>query len=324
MPVQITNPANGSQFQRGNAVEFKGTADDGVIQVKLLAEDTYLLGDVKVVNGTWSVVCPFNRRGKRRIIAKGFNSSNKQISSDGIDIFIVASSADTSDLLEFGIDVSNHNGTSINWQHVKSADISFAFVKATEGGTFKDSTFTTNWRGIQNAGIIRGAYHFFRPLKSIEEQVKNFLDVVVKLAPSDLPPALDLEHFPDKVRVEWDQLSLNERIDRAKTWLDKVEQKTGRKPIIYTSPSFWEEFMGDTQAFTDHALWLANYVNPANNPGNKKPKVPANNWGRKGFTFWQHTEDGTVAGVSGKVDRNRFNGSFDRLVAFVEESIVTA
>lgn len=144
------------------------------------------------------------------------------------------------------------------------------------------------------------------------------------LEPSDLPPVLDVEHFPDKVRVEWEDLKLNERIDRVNQWLEKVEQATGRKPIIYTSPSFWKEFMGDSQAFNDYPLWIANFVNPANDPGTKKPSVPAGNWGGKGFSFWQHTEAGNVAGVSGKVDRNRFNGSFDKLVAFVETGVVTA
>lgn len=324
MALKITHPTNSAQFDLGKAVEFKGTANGDVIKVELLAEDTYKLGEFKVLNGIWSISSPFNRRGKRRIIAKGFNGSNKQVSSDEIDIFLVAGSIGAT-TYELGIDVSNHNGGSINWQHVKSTDISFAFVKATEGATFKDSTFSTNWQGIQKAGIMRGAYHFFRPLKSLEEQVNNFLDVVKNvLEPSDLPPALDLEHFPNNVKLEWEQIELDERIKRVKKWLNKVEKETGRKPIIYTSPSFWQEFMGDSQAFIDHPLWIANYVNPANDPGTKKPSVPANNWGGKGFTFWQHTEAGTVAGVSGKVDRNRFNGSFDQLVAFVKTGILTA
>lgn len=324
MPVKITHPVNGTQFELGKAVEFQGTADSDVVKVEILAEDIYRIGELKVNSGSWSISYPFNRRGKRRIIAKGFNNSNKQVSSDAVDIFLVADSSVVSTKHELGIDVSNHNGDTINWQHVRSADISFAYVKATEGVTFQDSLFATNWQVIQKAGILRGAYHFFRPLKSPEAQANNFLDVVKNvLEISDLPPALDLEHFPDQVKVEWKDIEVNERIERVRQWLNKVEQETGHKPIIYTSPSFWQEFMDNTEVFTNYPLWIANYVNPPNDPGNKKPSIPANNWGGKGFTFWQHTEAGTVAGVSGKVDRNRFNGSFEQLVAFVQTNVLT-
>jgi lysozyme len=64
-----------------------------------------------------------------------------------------------------GIDVSNHNPP-VDWQAVKNANISFAFAKATEGATFKDITFARNWSGMKAAGIMRGAYHFFRPAKN--------------------------------------------------------------------------------------------------------------------------------------------------------------
>jgi GH25 family lysozyme M1 (1,4-beta-N-acetylmuramidase) len=37
--------------------------------------------------------------------------------------------------------------------------------------------------------------------------------------------------------------------------------------------------------------------------------VPAGNWGGSGWTFWQHSSTGTVPGVSGAVDLDRFNGS---------------
>jgi GH25 family lysozyme M1 (1,4-beta-N-acetylmuramidase) len=74
--------------------------------------------------------------------------------------------------------------------------------------------------------------------------------------------------------------------------------------------------MGNSQAFTDYPLWIAHYT------ANSQPDVPANNWGGKGYTIWQHTESGTVAGVKGNVDRNRFNGSFDKLVALASNSLV--
>lgn len=309
MLVEITSPANLSQFKLRDAVSFQGSADATVVRVELFAEQ-YLLSKIAVINNSWSVLYPFNQPGKRRIIVKGFDAANRQVASDAIDILLVHSSVlGNPNASVLGIDVSNHNPP-VDWQAVKNANISFAFAKATEGATFKDKTFTTNWSGMKAAGIMRGAYHFFRPVKTAEEQVDNFLQVVKKvLEPGDLPPVLDLEPWPEQVGIDWKNLAFNERINRVKTWLEKVENATGEKPIIYTLASFWKEYMRDSQEFTDYPLWVAHFTSKP------QPDVPANNWGGNGYTIWQHTESGRVSGVSGPVDRNRFNGSFENLVA---------
>ncbi|AKG24354.1 hypothetical protein IJ00_00305 [Calothrix sp. 336/3] len=215
-----------------------------------------------------------------------------------------------------GIDVSNHNGNLINWQSVKNSDVSFAFAKATEGITYIDPCFSDNWKQMKAAGLIRGAYHFFRPLRDANEQAQNFLKVVGKLELGDLPPVLDLEHYPEEVEKQWQQIDLDERIQRVQQWLDVVEQETGRKTLIYTSSGFWKTYMGDTQVFTKYPLWIAHYTTKP------QPLVPANNWGENGWLFWQYTETGSVAGVRGDVDRNRFAGSFEQLLAFVKDSFV--
>jgi GH25 family lysozyme M1 (1,4-beta-N-acetylmuramidase) len=310
MSVKITSPGSLSQFKLGDAVPFQGSTDSAVVRVELFAEH-HKLSNITVVNNTWSTFYSFNRAGKRRIIAKGFDAADQQLSSDALDLLLVNPNVSI-----FGIDVSNHN-PSVNWQTVRSANISFAFVKATEGATFKDRTFATNWSGMKAAGIIRGAYHFFRPAKTAQEQVDNFLQVVKNvLEPGDLPPVLDVEPWPREVGEAWKKLTLSERSDRVKIWLEKVEKETGEKPIIYTNPSFWRDYMGDSQDFIDYPLWIAHYT------AKPQPDVPTSNWGGKGYTIWQHTESGTVAGVKGNVDRNRFNGSFDKLVALASSSLV--
>lgn len=219
--------------------------------------------------------------------------------------------------LQLGIDVSNINPP-VNWQVVRSAQITYGFIKATEGATFIDKTFNTNWEGMKQAGIIRGAYHFFRPTTSTpQEQADNFLTIVKDvLEPGDLPPVLDVEAWPETVGQQWKTINLDQRIERVQIWLKKVEQATKRRPIIYTSPSFWKEYMGDTQNFTRYPLWIAHYTDKP------EPLIPAHNWGGNGYTFWQYTEKGTVAGVSGNVDKNRFKGSIAQLMALVNDSVI--
>ncbi|OCQ94707.1 hydrolase [Oscillatoriales cyanobacterium USR001] len=184
-----------------------------------------------------------------------------------------------------GIDVSSYQ-PNINWQSVANDGILFAFVKATEGVTWIDDTFARNWAAMKTVGIQRGAYHFFRPASSIQGQIDSFLKTV-KLQPGDLPPVLDVESTGG--------LGATEICDRMAIWLDAVEKETGMQPIIYTYPGFWENL--GTKRFSDYPLWIAHYTTA------EEPWVSG---GWSSWTFWQYTDKGRVAGISGNVDINIF------------------
>ncbi|WP_414707009.1 GH25 family lysozyme, partial [Rhizobium sp. UBA1881] len=60
-----------------------------------------------------------------------------------------------------GIDISHHQGA-IDWSALAAQpNVRFAIMKATEGGDHRDTRFAENWQAAKNAGIVRGAYHFF-------------------------------------------------------------------------------------------------------------------------------------------------------------------
>eukprot|EP00827_Trimyema_finlayi_P000893 TRINITY_DN1266_c0_g1_i2.p1 TRINITY_DN1266_c0_g1~~TRINITY_DN1266_c0_g1_i2.p1 ORF type:complete len:147 (+),score=70.88 TRINITY_DN1266_c0_g1_i2:52-492(+) len=104
-----------------------------------------------------------------------------------ICLFIVAVSSS-----DYGIDVSNWDGV-IDWQKVKyEAGKSFAFMKATEGTTFKDKTYATNKQNAVANGIKTGAYHFFHPGTDAIAQA-NFFIQQGGCANHQLPPVLDIE-----------------------------------------------------------------------------------------------------------------------------------
>jgi lysozyme len=307
MSVKIATPSILDKFELGDSVFFKGSADNNITTIKLFAEQ-YLLSTIAVTNGMWSAAYPFNRAGKRRIVARGYNSSDQDLGQDSIDIVV-----NSNDIDILGIDVSNYD-PNVKWLDVAATNsATFAFAKASEGKNFRDQSFANHWSGMRSAGIIRGAYHFFLPDVSVDDQVDNFISMLGQLSPGDLPPALDLEPFPDSVKARWESVSLSDRISRTREWLEKVENKLGKKPIIYTLASFWEEFMDDTEDFVDYPLWVANFV-PISSINTRKPAVPANNWGGNGYAIWQFTDTGTVRGVSGYVDRNIFNGNLSKLL----------
>jgi len=199
-----------------------------------------------------------------------------------------------------GIDVSNHQGA-IDWNFVAQSGVQFAFIKATEGGTYQDRFYDQNIRGARAAGIVAGPYHFFRPKGPVKLQIENFLKVVGKTERADLPPALDLE-----VPNDWGHFKVPQRVEMICEFLSSIKTALGRNPIIYMSASFSEDVLSESPALSGYPLWVAHHT-PAPKPWVPKP------WTH--WTFWQHTDKGTINGINGAVDLNWFNGDHKQLQA---------
>jgi lysozyme len=199
-----------------------------------------------------------------------------------------------------GIDVSHFQRT-VDWTAVAASDVKFCFIKATEGTAGIDPRFTENWKGAADAGLVRGAYHFFHPTLPAAPQAERFIRIIGALAPGDLPPALDLE-VPDA----WSGIAPADRAPLAPQWLDIVESRLGATPIVYLSPAFAIEILANAPAFARFPVWIAHHTSAA------APMItkPWNSW-----TFWQYAGDGKTPGVMLPVDLDRFNGSLDDLKA---------
>lgn len=197
-----------------------------------------------------------------------------------------------------GIDVSWYQGK-IDWMKVTRMEdddvrVHFSFIKATEGILLADRRFQHNWRESAEAGIIRGAYHYFKPNKSGYWQARFFLQTV-SFKSGDLLPVVDVEERGRESRAEF-QANL-------KLFLEEVEEKLGVKPIIYTGYKFHEDYLaGD---FEGYPLWIAHYYR-------SKPKRLS---AKAKWDFWQHTDKARVNGIQTRVDMNVFNGSIDDLNA---------
>lgn len=203
-----------------------------------------------------------------------------------------------------GIDVSHHRGE-VGWKKVRNNGVRFGIVKATDGASFFDPRFDQNWSGMRRAGVIRGAYHYFRPDVDPVAQAHHYLWAVGDiLHESDIAPVLDFEAYPKNVYEDFKKLKISARIKKVRKWLTTVSDHTGRLPVIYTNQYSWQYAMDNTQEFTHHPLWIANY-------GVNKPFIPANNWGGQGWMIWQFSSSGTVPGVNKgqpPVDLNIFHG----------------
>src|SRR5262245_2796220 len=61
-----------------------------------------------------------------------------------------------------GIDVSYHQGQ-VDWRKARRDGVVFAFARVADGPEVLDTEFARNWAGMRDAGVVRGAYQFFRP-----------------------------------------------------------------------------------------------------------------------------------------------------------------
>lgn len=214
-----------------------------------------------------------------------------------------------------GIDVSYWNA-GIDWPKVRAAGQRYVFAKATEGEVYADPTFDDNWRGAKTAGLLRGAYHFFRANVDPKKQATKFIDYVKSMNDNgELPPVLDLETHDGQAK--------DKIIARAKTWLDLVEAAFNKKPIIYSGQYFLQDYFsevgGGPPAWAkEYPLWLAQYPNVYIDGA--QPTLPRG-WFK--WTFWQYSDKGRVNGINAKVDMNVFNGSLEDLYRFADAEIIT-
>lgn len=200
-----------------------------------------------------------------------------------------------------GVDVSSHNGD-VNWASLRKSGVRFAYVKATEGTTYKNPYFHQQYRGSYDAGMIHGAYHFALPNHSSgAAQATYFANHGGGWSKDGktLPGALDMEYNPYGATCYGKSKSAMIK------WIDDFfttyRKKTGRDAVIYTSTNWWKQCTGNTSKFgKTNPLWIPRY-------GSSVGTLPA---GWDFHTIWQHTSSGKTVG-----DHNRFNGSFTRLRA---------
>jgi GH25 family lysozyme M1 (1,4-beta-N-acetylmuramidase) len=196
-----------------------------------------------------------------------------------------------------GIDVSKWQGD-VDWAAVSSTSTRFAIMRATRGHDYVDPRYAEYLAEASANGLVVGAYHRAKVSLAAGDpraEANHFVDVA-QIDAGDVLPVLDIE--------EHGGLTVPQLTQWVRTWLARVFTRTGVRAMIYASPYFWRTYLGDTTWFADNGypLWIAHWGVPS-------PTVPAENWGGRGWTFWQWTSTGSVSGISTNVDRDRFNGS---------------
>ncbi len=191
-----------------------------------------------------------------------------------------------------GIDVSAYQGD-IEWEQLQKQDMRFAFIKATEGSSFVDRHFETNWTNAKETDLRVGAYHFFSYDSEGKTQGQHF----IKTVPADkesLPPVIDVEFYGDKEKNPPDHGEVKKELS---TMVKMLEEHYGKRVIIYTTNKAYDLYIKND--FEECDIWIRDVFS--------KPSLPDD----RAWTFWQYTDREQLAGYNGEessIDVNVFHG----------------
>lgn len=184
----------------------------------------------------------------------------------------------------FGIDISHHQGE-IDWENLIKEQgydtvIHFVYCKATEGTDYLDTKWYYNRKNLRQLEVPHGAYHFFRNSDPVK-QADFFLTHWINRS-QDLPPMLD---------VEYECADNSELVSDMHVWLQRVEERTGMRPVIYTSLHLYEtKFQND---LLDYKFWVASY--------SRRPEQLDTD---ERIIHWQYACDGHLPGIDHRIDLN--------------------
>lgn len=205
----------------------------------------------------------------------------------------------------YGQDVSGWQGE-VDWAAQAAAGSRFAYVKATEGRSYRSPAFSHQYTGAGGAGLVRGGYHFARPDSGgPEEQVDFFLNNGGGWTGDGitLPGMVDFEAYSGLPRNYG--LGQQEMRDWISAFSIRYRDQAGRRPVIYTNLHWWNDVVGDWTP-TNSPLFLASYSS------SRPSTLPGRWWG---WELWQYSDSGPFAG-----DSNLWYGSESQFESFVADA----
>jgi GH25 family lysozyme M1 (1,4-beta-N-acetylmuramidase) len=250
-----------------------------------------------------------------------------------------------------GSDISrwqHPNDKPIDFKKKFDAGMRFVLIKGSDSTEAAD-LLTMKWlvgdrNAAQAAGLYTGMYHFaYMPdstdLAYIQRDAKAQAQKVIWRLASlggynemDLPVALDLENNCVRKNKSGNCTKYLGRTlvtAWAETWLQTVEEKTGRKPFLYSYPNFLESSMVRSEKLRQYPLWLAQYgINPADpiaQPGLKTVGCYVHSWSTANcssqWQIWQYSSCGIGSkyGVpSSRLDLNVFRGTPESFLSLIK------
>lgn len=187
-----------------------------------------------------------------------------------------------------GIDVSHWNPLETIAENLPE----FVFIKLTEGRTYRDNMALRHVEQAHAHHAAIGFYHYARAEKNDAVSEAEFF--VSNIPESELNTCVLALDYEGKA------LSLKDVDTWALIFCKRVEELTGKKPLLYCAQSTVKRF--PQVAAHGFGLWVARYRNKLLGYGDIRP------W--KFAALWQYTSKG--------VDRNIFYGTRKQFLKYGE------
>lgn len=187
-----------------------------------------------------------------------------------------------------GIDVSQWQGD-VDYAQVAAAGIRVVYIRSSLGGSYVDPYFEQNYQRAKAAGLSVGFYHYVtaRSASQARYQAQFFVNTV-RGKDFECKLAMDFEDLTGLSKEEANQIGL--------AFISAVEELSGKEAVVYSDAYNAGAVFGGE--LTNYPLWIARYGSLSS--------VTAN-W--PSWAGWQYSNQGTIPGISGFTDRDRFTGA---------------
>ena len=232
----------------------------------------------------------------------GGNMTNQEGASVDISQVVEQTPSNETREVTLGIDVAKYQGT-IDWKKVAESGVDFAMIRVgyrelVTGKIVADSNAKYNMQEATKYGIQIGVYFFSTAITKEEaiEEANWVADYIAKYQIT-YPVVYNCEGYEDSENRQY-SLSKTQRTDFAIAFLNKIAER-GYTPMFYASKS---EMESDAKWETSrlqgkYKIWVAQY------PATPYPQTAQSSYSGK-HDMWQHTNKGTVPGISKPVDMN--------------------
>jgi hypothetical protein len=195
----------------------------------------------------------------------------------------------------YGIDVSNYQNT-IDMSAVRREGFDFAFIKSSEGASYRSPAFERQLDGARAAGLLVAAYHY-----QWADDVRGQLDTITATVPLDVPVILDVEQNGGDVST-------------TRALLDGLWSRGYHTPLLYLPRWYWQQ-IGSPDLSGLPPLWSSRYPSMTAAPASVLYQaVDETYWagyGGLGVQVLQFASTAQVAGHS--VDANAYGGDRGQL-----------
>ena len=191
------------------------------------------------------------------------------------------------------------NGIDISaWQRgIDTAAVpsDFVIIKATQGLDYINDDCDRAYQQAKAAGKKLGVYHFADGNSSGSAEADYFVDNVAGYVGEAI------------LVLDWETHAVTRGPGYAKEFLDRVQARTGIKPMIYMSGSVVNEWDWSAVVAGDYGLWVAYYsTDSCDGYWPDAPMYPISDWA--GAAMLQYTSGGYLPGWGDRLDLNVFYG----------------